>query len=134
MAERALRRRTDWPRGIIRAAALWTLCRVRHNAHWVGHSSRLARDFGAKSWGDDGYAMEELVAEIGSAFLCATLGIAPEVREDHAAYIDCWVRVLAGDQRAIFTAASHAQKAADHLLALADTGASAAEEPERRAA
>lgn len=101
--------------------------------HWAGHSSRLARDFGAKSWGDAGYAMEELVAEIGSAFLCATLGIAPEVREDHAAYIDCWVRVLAGDQRAIFAAAGHAQKAADHLLVLGSTSADH-QEPERRAA
>ena len=99
----------------------------------MGHSSRLARDFGAKSWGDAGYAMEELVAEIGSAFLCAALGIAPEVREDHAAYIDCWVRVLAGDQRAIFTAASHAQKPADHVLALGSARADH-QEPERRAA
>lgn len=100
--------------------------------HWAGHSSRLARDFGAKSWGDAGYAMEELVAEIGSAFLCAALGIAPKVREDHAAYIDCWTRVLGGDKRAIFTAAGHAQKAADHLLATSESRA--AEEPERLAA
>lgn len=101
--------------------------------HWAGHSSRLARDFGAKSWGDDGYAMEELVAEIGSAFLGAALGFAPQVTENHAAYVDCWVRVLAGDRRAIFTAASHAQKAADHLLVRAEAGADH-QEPERRAA
>jgi antirestriction protein ArdC len=76
--------------------------------------------------------MEELVAEIGSAFVCAELGLTPEVREDHAAYIAEWLRVLADDNKAIFTAAGHAQKAVDFLLARAD--ARAAEEPERRAA
>lgn len=64
------------------------------------------------------YAMEELVAEIGSAFLCAELGLTPEVRDDHAAYIENWLTVLKGDKKAIFTAASHAQKAADFLLSL----------------
>lgn len=81
-----------------------------------------------------GRAMEELVAEIGSAFLGAALGFAPQVMENHAAYVDCWVRVLAGDKRAIFAAASHAQKAADFLLARTDASADAAEEPERLAA
>lgn len=101
-------------------------------AHWTGHPSRLARDFGQKCWGDDGYAMEELVAEIGSAFLGAALGFAPRVMENHAAYIDCWVRVLAGNKRAIFTAAGYAQKAADCLLATSESRA--AEEPDRLAA
>ena len=59
--------------------------------------------------------MEELVAEIGAAFLCADLGITPETREDHAAYIGSWLQVLKDDKRAIFTAASHAQKAVDFL-------------------
>lgn len=59
--------------------------------------------------------MEELVAEIGAAFLCADLGITPETREDHAAYLASWLTVLKQDKRAIFTAASYAQKAADHL-------------------
>ena len=61
--------------------------------------------------------MEELVAEIGAAFLCADLGITPETREDHAAYIESWLKVLKDDKRAIFTAASHAQRAAGHLHA-----------------
>jgi antirestriction protein ArdC len=65
-----------------------------------------------------GYAMEELVAEIGAAFLCADLGITPETRPDHAAYIASWLKVLKDDKRAIFTAASHAQKAADYLHGL----------------
>jgi antirestriction protein ArdC len=81
--------------------------------HWTKHDSRLARDFGRQRHGDEGYTREELVAELGSAFLCADLGITPEVREDHAAYIASWLTVLKGDRRFIFTAASHAQRAAD---------------------
>jgi len=59
--------------------------------------------------------MEELVAELGSAFLSSDLDLTPEVREDHAAYIAGWLTVLKRDNRAIFTAASHAQRAADFL-------------------
>lgn len=84
-------------------------------AHWTRHESRLNRDFGRKRFGDEGYAMEELVAEISAAFLCAELNITPEIREDHAAYVESWLRVLKNDKRAIFTAASHAQKAVEHL-------------------
>ena len=91
---------------------------AHEETHWTRHPSRLDRDLGRKKWGDAGYAMEELVAEIGSAFLCAELGITPEIREDHAAYIASWLKVLEEDKRAIFTAASHAQKAADFLLSL----------------
>ena len=83
--------------------------------HWTRHKSRLDRDMGRKKWGDAGYAMEELVAELGSAFLCADLDLTPEVREDHAAYIADWLEVLKNDKRAIFSAAAHAQKAADYL-------------------
>jgi antirestriction protein ArdC len=86
--------------------------------HWTKHDRRLARDFGRQRHGDEGYAREELVAELGSAFLCADLGITPEVREDHAAYIASWLTVLKGDKRFIFTAASHAQRAADYLHSL----------------
>jgi antirestriction protein ArdC len=59
--------------------------------------------------------MEELVAELGAAFLFADLGLTPGPREDHAAYIGNWLNVLKNDKRAIFTAASHAQRAADFL-------------------
>lgn len=86
--------------------------------HWTKHESRLARDFGRKRWGDAGYAAEELVAELGAAFLCADLGIAAEPREDHASYLASWLEVLKQDKRAIFTAASHAQRAADFLHGL----------------
>ena len=86
--------------------------------HWTRADSRLARDLGRKKWGDAGYAMEELVAELGSAFLCADLDLTPEIREDHAAYIASWLEVLTNDKRAIFSAAAHAQKAADYLAGL----------------
>jgi antirestriction protein ArdC len=86
--------------------------------HWTRHESRLNRDFGRKRFGDEGYAMEELVAELGSAFLSADLELTPEAREDHAAYIGSWIKVLKNDKRAIFTAAGHAQRAADFLNAL----------------
>lgn len=85
--------------------------------HWSGHKSRLDRNLTGNRFGDDAYAMEELVAEIGSAFLCADLQITPEVREDHASYLQNWLDVLKQDKKAIFTAASMASKSADYLLA-----------------
>jgi antirestriction protein ArdC len=90
--------------------------------HWTRHPDRLARDFGRKRWGDEGYAMEELVAELGAAFLCADLEITPETRADHAAYIASWLKVLKNDKRAIFSAAAHAQRAADYLNRLQRAG------------
>lgn len=86
--------------------------------HWTRHKSRLDRSFGRERWGDEGYAAEELVAELGAAFLCADLQITPSVRKDHAAYIGNWLKVLRNDKRAIFTAASYAQRAADFLNGL----------------
>jgi antirestriction protein ArdC len=83
--------------------------------HWTKHPKRLDREFGRKKWGDEGYAREELVAELGAAFLCADLGLTPEAGTDHAAYIQSWLKVLKNDKRAIFSAAAHAQKAADYL-------------------
>src|ERR1700678_241509 len=94
------------------------LCRSRHKTHWTRHPSRLDRDFGRKRFGDEGYAVEELVAELGSAFLSADLDLTPEVRDDHAAYIGSWLKVLKQDKRAIFIAASYTQRAADFLHGL----------------
>lgn len=91
---------------------------VHELTHWTSHPSRLNRTFEQKRFGDQGYAMEELTAEIGSAFLCAELGITPEIREDHAAYIQSWLTVLKNDSRAIFKAASYAQRAVDYLYSL----------------
>jgi antirestriction protein ArdC len=91
---------------------------LAHEAtHWTRHPTRLDRDFGRKRFGDDGYAREELVAELGAAFLCADLRLALEDRADHAAYIGHWLAVLKDDKRAVFTAAAHAQRAADYLHA-----------------
>lgn len=85
--------------------------------HWTSHPTRLDRVLG-KRFGDQAYAAEELIAELGAAFLCVDLGITPEPREDHAAYLDHWLQVLKADKRAIFTAAAHAQRAIDYLHAL----------------
>ena len=105
------------PCGINRQSALWVLCRYRHKTHWTGHKTRLARDFSGR-FGNEAYAREELVAELGSAFLCASLGIVPTVR--HADYIGNWLTILKNDSRAIVSAASHASKASDFLLAFTD--------------
>jgi antirestriction protein ArdC len=83
--------------------------------HWTKHEKRLNRDFGRKRFGDEGYASEELVAELGSAFVCADLELHLETREENAAYMATWLEVLKNDNRAIFAAAAHAQRAADYL-------------------
>src|SRR5690606_29468813 len=80
--------------------------------HWSGHKSRLARDLSGQ-FGSAAYAREELVAELASAFTCASLSIKPTVR--HADYIGAWLGVLSEDEKAIFRAASLASKAADYL-------------------
>lgn len=82
--------------------------------HWTGHTSRLARTFKGR-FGSKPYAREELVAEMASAFVCASLHIVPTVR--HADYLGTWLDVLREDERAIFHAASQASKAADFILA-----------------
>ena len=93
-----------------------TLC--HESCHATRIESRLDRDFGRKRFGDEGYAREELVAELGAAFLCADLGLRLEDREDHAAYVASWLKVLKDDSRAIFSAAAHAQRAVDYLHSL----------------
>jgi antirestriction protein ArdC len=91
---------------------------AHESTHWTKHDSRLQRDFGRKTWGDEGYAREELVAELGSAFLCADLELTPEVRDDHAGYIANWLEVLRNDKRCVVQAASYAQRAVDFLHGL----------------
>jgi antirestriction protein ArdC len=93
--------------------------------HWTSHASRCDRQLG-KRFGSDEYAMEELVAELGSAYTMAALELELTPRQDHAAYIDSWLRVLRTDKRAIFTAASQAQKAADWLAQHAERTAEVA--------
>lgn len=79
---------------------------------------RLDRDVGRKCWSDESYAMESLVAELSAAFLCSDLGLFPAPRAGHAAYLDTWLKMLKADKRAIFSAAAHAQRAADYLQEL----------------
>lgn len=86
--------------------------------HWTMKSTRLDRNLGRQEWGDEGYAREELVAELGSVFLSADLGIAIEPREDHAAYIASWVKVLKNEKRAVFQMAAHAERAVSYLHGL----------------
>ena len=85
--------------------------------HWTGAKNRLARELTGR-FGRESYAAEELIAELGSAFLSAHLGLAVEPRPDHAAYVASWLRVLQGDSRAILTASARAQEAVDYLLGL----------------
>lgn len=107
---------------------------LHETIHWTGHKSRLDREFG-KRFGDNAYAMEELVAELGTAFLCADLRVTNTPRPDHAAYIATWLEVLKGDKRALFTAASKAAAAADYLAWLQprsdDTGPNVSGRPVR---
>jgi antirestriction protein ArdC len=81
--------------------------------HWAGHPTRCNRDLSGR-FGNDAYAMEELIAELGSACLCAHCRI--DGRLQHAAYLHSWLQVLKSDKRAIFTASAKAQQAADLLL------------------
>lgn len=85
-------------------------------AHWTGHPSRLNRIIITKGrFGSDDYAMEELIAELTAAFLCAELGVSSSPRQDHANYIASWLKVLKDDKRAIFYAARQATLAMDYL-------------------
>lgn len=95
----------------------WYSTLLHELTHWSGAETRCARTFG-ECFGDDAYAMEEMVAELGAAFLCGDLGITVEPRADHADYIGHWLRILKGDRKAIFTAASAANKAAEYLTRL----------------
>lgn len=92
--------------------------RAHETVHWTGHDSRLARTFGRR-FGDNAYAVEELTAELGAAMIGGQLDIGTTTRQDHAAYLSSWLRVLREDARAIQTVASRAQAAADYLAKLA---------------
>jgi len=81
--------------------------------HWTGHASRCARTFG-KRFGDSAYAAEELVAELGAAFMCALLGV--EGKLQHAEYLGHWAKLLKADRYALFTAAREAEKAVEFLM------------------
>jgi antirestriction protein ArdC len=89
--------------------------RAHETGHWTAKADRCNRELGRR-FGDSAYSVEELVAELTAAFTLAHLGLSSEPREDHAQYISSWLRVLKADKRAIFTAASKAQQAADFMI------------------
>ncbi|HQU07584.1 MAG: hypothetical protein B7X04_01395 [Parcubacteria group bacterium 21-54-25] len=91
---------------------------LHEHIHWSGYRTRLNRDLTGR-FGDSAYAMEELVAELGAAFLCAELGIEDHPRHDHAAYVASWLEVLRRQKSAIFTAASTATAACRYLSEVA---------------
>ena len=95
---------------------------AHEQTHWTAPAGRCDRHLG-KRFGDNAYAAEELIAELGAAFTCAHLGLSTEPREDHAQYINSWLNVLRADKRAIFTAASKAQQACDWLIQRANGSA-----------
>lgn len=92
---------------------------AHEHVHWTGHGHRLARSFG-KTFGDDAYAREELVAELGAGLICADLGLANEIHDSHASYIAHWLRILRGDKSAIISAASKAEAAYRYLMSFAE--------------
>jgi antirestriction protein ArdC len=90
---------------------------AHYTTHWTAHEARLKRELG-KRFGDHQYAAEELIAELGSAFICAELGISPQPRLDHAQYLKHWLEMMKADSRAIFSAAARAQEAVTYLVSL----------------
>lgn len=103
-----------------KSAAAYYSTTFHECTHWTGHEARLNRLAKLDRFGDEAYAAEELVAELGSAFMCADLGVASEGRSDHAAYLASWIRVLKADPKHLWTVASKAEEACALLAKLAD--------------
>ena len=105
------------PRAAFRTPTGYAGTLAHELVHWTGAPHRLARDLTGR-FGARAYAAEELVAELGAAFVLADLGIARAPHPDHAAYCASWVPLLRTDPHAVSTAAAQASRAADHLAAL----------------
>jgi antirestriction protein ArdC len=114
------------PFGAFRENVAYYSTLAHEHTHWTAKDNRCDRQLG-KRFGDNAYAAEELIAELGAAFTSAHLGLSTEPREDHAQYINSWLKVLKADKRAIFTAASKAQQAADFMIQRAGESVSTAE-------
>jgi antirestriction protein ArdC len=106
--------RLPWPKRFTSAEA-YCATALHELVHHSGHPSRLNRQFGQR-FGDAAYAFEELVAELGSAFVMGHCGLVDATIEGHAAYLDSWLKVLRNDRTAIFTAARHAGAAFEYIL------------------
>jgi antirestriction protein ArdC len=91
--------------------------RAHETVHWTAPAHRVNRDLSRYGKDRSERAREELIAELGSCFLCADLGIVPELepRPDHASYVKSWLEVLSNEKRFIFSAAAQAQRAAAYL-------------------
>lgn len=88
---------------------------MHETIHWTAHPSRMNRKLGGR-FGDEDYAFEELIAEIGSAFAMGSMGLEPVVREDHILYLSAWMKKLQSDPTALHRAILQAQQANDYLL------------------
>lgn len=108
------------PFASFRDAASYVAVLSHEATHWTAAPNRVNRDLSRYDKDRTFRAREELIAELGSCYLCADLGIAPELepRPDHADYLGSWLKVLADDKRAIFSAAAHAQRAVAFLHGL----------------
>ncbi len=111
------------PREAFEAAERYYNVALHELTHWSGHPQRCNRPLLGRQH-IEAYAFEELVAEMGSAFLSSHCGLQAELH--HASYIESWLQALRNDKRLIFTAASQAQKAADFLLGDSAAGRSEA--------
>ena len=100
-----------------RDAESYTATLAHECVHWTAPPDRANRDLSRYAKDRSERAREELVAELGACFLCADLGIVPELepRADHASYLASWLEVLSNDKRFIFSAAAHAQRAVTYL-------------------
>jgi len=101
-------------RSAFRSMDFYASVRGHETLHWSGHSNRLARTFG-KRFGDNAYAMEEMVAEIGAGLICADLGLPNILHDGHASYVGHWLKILKGDKTAIIHAAAKAEQAFTYL-------------------
>ena len=103
------------PRIAFKSPEGWASTVMHELGHWSGHPSRLDRNLSGR-FGDKSYAMEELRAELASAFIGNELGIPAQI-DQHASYVGSWLDVLRQDKREVFRAAADAQRIADFLLA-----------------
>lgn len=111
--------------GFFSAAAMFSTT-FHELAHWTGAPKRLNRDLTGR-FGSECYAMEELIAELTAAMLCAHFGVDSELRADHAAYLGSWLKVLKADPTHLLTVASKASEAMAYLLGLSDKSESGGE-------
>jgi antirestriction protein ArdC len=106
------------PRNLFVSAEEYSATLLHELTHSTGHPRRLAREgiADATAFGSAVYSKEELIAEMGAAYLCAEAGISNAVIANQAAYVAGWLKKLRDDRKLLIHAASQAQRAADHIL------------------